>query len=124
MNCGVSADRSIMGNITMTISFRSSMLHEATMKKIEHLKKNVEVSKTIKREAIQVTFPQEIIIEILSWMPVKSLLRMKCACKQWCALIQDRHFIEKHLSRLSLRPTIHNNRVLKGTPSGESLRLI
>ncbi|KAB5533839.1 hypothetical protein DKX38_016925 [Salix brachista] len=90
------------------------MLHEATMKKIEHLKKNVEVSKTIKKEAIQVTFPQEIIIEILSWMPVKSLLRMKCSCKQWCALIQDRHFIEKHLSRLSLRPTIHNNRVLKG----------
>ncbi|WJZ96150.1 hypothetical protein VitviT2T_014863 [Vitis vinifera] len=42
--------------------------------------------------------PQEIVVEILNWMPVKYLLRMKCVCKQWNDLIQDRYFIQKHIS--------------------------
>ena len=40
-------------------------------------------------------------MEILSWLPVKYVLRMKCVCKQWYALTQDRHFIEKHMSRVT-----------------------
>ncbi|CAK7350889.1 unnamed protein product [Dovyalis caffra] len=51
---------------------------------------------------VQASIPQEIIIEILSWLPVKSLLTRKCVCKQWHALIQDRYFIEKHMSRSTL----------------------
>ncbi|XP_019157534.1 PREDICTED: F-box protein At5g65850-like [Ipomoea nil] len=43
--------------------------------------------------------PNEIIIEILSWLPVDTLLRVKCVCKSWRATIQDRNFIEKHMSR-------------------------
>uniref|UniRef100_A0A2N9ITD9 F-box domain-containing protein n=1 Tax=Fagus sylvatica TaxID=28930 RepID=A0A2N9ITD9_FAGSY len=48
----------------------------------------------------QQSIPLEIVMEILSWLPVKYVLRMKCVCKQWYALTQDRHFIEKHMSRL------------------------
>ncbi|XP_059645854.1 putative F-box protein At5g50220 [Cornus florida] len=43
--------------------------------------------------------PTDIIIEILSWLPVKNLLRLKCVCKQWYATIQHHHFIKKHVSR-------------------------
>ena len=41
-------------------------------------------------------------MEILSWLPVKYVLRMKCVCKQWYALTQDCQFIEKHMSRVKI----------------------
>ncbi|KAK0578504.1 hypothetical protein LWI29_011490 [Acer saccharum] len=44
-------------------------------------------------------FPREIFFEILSWLPVKYLVRCKCVCKQWYKLIEDRSFIMKHFSR-------------------------
>ena len=44
-------------------------------------------------------FPAEIIMEILSWLPVKFFGTPMIVCKQWYALIQDRHFIEKQMSR-------------------------
>ncbi|XP_022748049.1 F-box/kelch-repeat protein At3g23880-like [Durio zibethinus] len=43
--------------------------------------------------------PLEIQIEILSRMPVKSLIRFKCVQKSWCNLIQDRSFIVRHMDR-------------------------
>ncbi|KAK1400763.1 F-box domain-containing protein [Heracleum sosnowskyi] len=44
-------------------------------------------------------FPPEIIIEILSWLPIEFSGRVMLVCKQWYALIQDRHFMEKQMSR-------------------------
>lgn len=42
----------------------------------------------------------DIIIEILSWLPVESLLRFKCACKRWFLLIdQDNEFIAQQRVR-------------------------
>ncbi|KAI8556884.1 hypothetical protein RHMOL_Rhmol05G0290700 [Rhododendron molle] len=48
---------------------------------------------------IRATFhlPFEIAIEILSRLPVKSLLRFKSVCKTWYALIKTPSFISKHL---------------------------
>ncbi|XP_022748051.1 F-box protein CPR30-like [Durio zibethinus] len=43
--------------------------------------------------------PLEIQIEILSRMPVKSLIRFKCVQKSWCNLIQDPSFIVMHMDR-------------------------
>ncbi|KAK9924296.1 hypothetical protein M0R45_032676 [Rubus argutus] len=42
---------------------------------------------------------QDFVFEILSWLPVKSLLRFRCVCKSWCALISSSCFAKKHLSR-------------------------
>ncbi|KAI8556886.1 hypothetical protein RHMOL_Rhmol05G0290900 [Rhododendron molle] len=41
--------------------------------------------------------PIEITLEILSRLPVKSLLRFKSVCKNWNALIKTPDFISKHL---------------------------
>ncbi|KAL6139829.1 hypothetical protein ACLB2K_058130 [Fragaria x ananassa] len=41
-------------------------------------------------------FSEEIVSEILARLPVKSLLRFRCVCKSWCALIADSHFVKKH----------------------------
>ncbi|KAM7512003.1 hypothetical protein LguiB_010878 [Lonicera macranthoides] len=41
--------------------------------------------------------PQEVIIEILSRLPVKTLLKFKSVCKNWYAIIKSTNFISKHL---------------------------
>ncbi|KAK3012804.1 hypothetical protein RJ639_008031 [Escallonia herrerae] len=45
------------------------------------------------------TFPPEIIADVLSRLPVKSLLRLRCVSHLWRALIDSPHFIKTHLSR-------------------------
>ncbi|KAE8021690.1 hypothetical protein FH972_007560 [Carpinus fangiana] len=42
--------------------------------------------------------PEDVIMEILSRLPVKWLLRFKCVCKSWYALITNPDFINKHLT--------------------------
>ncbi|KAI8557007.1 hypothetical protein RHMOL_Rhmol05G0300400 [Rhododendron molle] len=45
--------------------------------------------------------PFEITIEILSRLPVKSLLRFKSVCKTWYDLIKTHYFVSKHLQTQS-----------------------
>ncbi|KAL6344389.1 hypothetical protein AAG906_039645 [Vitis piasezkii] len=42
---------------------------------------------------------QDIIVEILLRLPVKSLIRFRCVCKQWLSLITDPKFTKLHLTR-------------------------
>nr|POE76003.1 f-box protein cpr30 [Quercus suber] len=48
------------------------------------------------------------VIQILLWLPVVSLLRFKCVCKSWYALINGQNFINKHL--LHNQTTSNKNR--------------
>ncbi|KAM3270995.1 F-box/kelch-repeat protein like [Capsicum chacoense] len=50
-------------------------------------------------QAIEIQFQEEIIVEILSRLPVRSLHRFKCVSKYWKALISDPYFRMKHLNR-------------------------
>ncbi|XP_021817178.1 F-box/kelch-repeat protein At3g23880-like [Prunus avium] len=43
--------------------------------------------------------PEEILINILSRLPVKSLIRFICVCKLWSSLIRSSRFIGMHLNR-------------------------
>ncbi|KAF7142759.1 hypothetical protein RHSIM_Rhsim05G0180800 [Rhododendron simsii] len=43
--------------------------------------------------------PTGLISNILSWLPVKPLLRFRCVSKPWRDLIDDRHFIRSHINR-------------------------
>lgn len=47
--------------------------------------------------------PHELILEILSHLPVKPLLRFKCVCKSWNSLISDPQFAKLHLHRSSAK---------------------
>ena len=40
--------------------------------------------------------PQDVVVEILSRLPVKSLMRFNCVHKSWYALMRSHHFITKH----------------------------
>ncbi|XP_042507336.1 F-box protein CPR1-like [Macadamia integrifolia] len=51
-------------------------------------------------EAIPIkNLPEALITDILSRLPVKSLLRFRCVCKTWCALIDDPAFVKDHLNQ-------------------------
>ncbi|MCL7034567.1 hypothetical protein MKW94_022734 [Papaver nudicaule] len=53
------------------------------------------------------TFPDDILIEILSRLPVKSLMRFMSVCKHWRFFIkQNRHFIDLHFDRSKSRPNL------------------
>ncbi|PHT77438.1 hypothetical protein T459_20960 [Capsicum annuum] len=41
-------------------------------------------------------FPEEILVEILIRLPVKSLVRFRCVSKSWKTLISDEYFKAKH----------------------------
>lgn len=56
---------------------------------------------------------QDFVIEILSWLPVKSLLRFRCVCKSWRALISNFYFVNKHLSHA----VTTRLQILKSSPS-------
>ncbi|XP_062014761.1 F-box protein CPR1-like [Rosa rugosa] len=45
-------------------------------------------------------FDEAIIVDILSRLPTKSLLRFCSVCKLWLTLISDPYFVKKHLSRV------------------------
>ncbi|OMO85700.1 hypothetical protein CCACVL1_10044 [Corchorus capsularis] len=59
--------------------------------------------------------PQEIIANILSRLPVKHLIQLKCVSKPWRSLISDPQFAKLHLKAQS-----HNHRVLLLTEPLES----
>ncbi|XP_057457911.1 F-box/kelch-repeat protein At3g23880-like [Lotus japonicus] len=47
--------------------------------------------------------PDDLIAEVLSWLPVKHLMRLRCVCKSWNTLIiSDHTFIKLHLHRSAL----------------------
>ncbi|XP_062027273.1 F-box/kelch-repeat protein At3g23880-like [Rosa rugosa] len=43
-------------------------------------------------------YEEDVIAEILARLPGKSLMRFRCVCKSWRALISDSYFVKKHLS--------------------------
>ncbi|GAB2298398.1 hypothetical protein Dimus_032463 [Dionaea muscipula] len=45
---------------------------------------------------------EELLVEILARLPVRSLLRFKCVCKTWFSLIESKYFVGKHLSARSM----------------------
>ncbi|KAL7213691.1 hypothetical protein ACSBR2_016256 [Camellia fascicularis] len=56
-------------------------------------------------------FPMDLIVDILSRLPVKPLVRFRCVSKPWCALIDDPDFIKLHLNR-SINTKSHLNLIL------------
>ncbi|XVE81272.1 hypothetical protein DITRI_Ditri15bG0050400 [Diplodiscus trichospermus] len=56
--------------------------------------------------------PHEIIVNILSRLPVKTLLRSNCVCKPWRSLISDPHFARLQLIQLQKNSNVNLHQVL------------
>ena len=64
--------------------------------------------------------PVELVVEILSRLPVKSLLLFKSVCKSWKTLISDPKFAQTHIWNVIADPTITHQRIFfypKNKPS-------
>ncbi|KAI9113059.1 hypothetical protein K1719_015991 [Acacia pycnantha] len=58
-------------------------------------------------DGVTLFLPQEIITNILSFLPVKSLIKFQCVCKPWKNLIKTPSFIAAHLHHSTqLRPRL------------------
>ncbi|PHU24664.1 hypothetical protein BC332_09771 [Capsicum chinense] len=64
-----------------------------TRKRVVKRSKNMDVDGTM-----EVRLQEEIIMDILSRLPVLSLLRFKCVSKYWMTLISEPYFTLKHLN--------------------------
>ncbi|KAK7256016.1 hypothetical protein RIF29_29447 [Crotalaria pallida] len=54
----------------------------------------------------------DLLADILSRLQVKSLLRFKCVCKKWNALISHPHFAKTHFHRSTTDPTFTHHMLL------------
>ncbi|KAL3616908.1 hypothetical protein CASFOL_039302 [Castilleja foliolosa] len=63
--------------------------------------------------------PEELISNILSRLPVKSLLRFRCTSKQWHDLVIQPTFISAHLSRSSTALLIYSLKASSPAVNGE-----
>ncbi|XP_045822488.1 F-box/kelch-repeat protein At3g23880-like [Trifolium pratense] len=70
------------------------------------------------------TLPFDLIIEILSRLPVKQLLQLRCVCKSWKSLISDPKFAKKHLALVRLwNPSIRKFKELPRVRKPQSYQL-
>ncbi|KAI3900203.1 hypothetical protein MKW92_042463 [Papaver armeniacum] len=49
-----------------------------------------------------VILPEDVIFQILIWLPVQSLLRFKSVCRSWYVLIKSSHFIQRHTTTIAV----------------------
>ncbi|GAB4824476.1 hypothetical protein Ancab_040304 [Ancistrocladus abbreviatus] len=59
-----------------------------------------------KRRKERPVLPEDVLMEILSRLPGKSLMKCKRVCKSWYCLISDSGFILKHLSQYTCNPEV------------------
>ncbi|XVF37942.1 hypothetical protein REPUB_Repub20aG0054700 [Reevesia pubescens] len=64
--------------------------------------------------------PRDIIVDILSRLPVKYLIQLKCVCKPWLSLISDPQFAKLHLAQSKKNNSFNCLRVLLITEPLES----
>ncbi|PHT66898.1 hypothetical protein T459_31323 [Capsicum annuum] len=69
-------------------------------------------SRRRKSQFLHVQLPEEIIVEILSKLPVKSLLKFRRVSKSWLTLISSPGFIETHLRSSANHKDYNNHRVI------------
>ncbi|KAI4317711.1 hypothetical protein L6164_025560 [Bauhinia variegata] len=63
--------------------------------------------------------PDELIVEILSRLPVRSLLQFRCVCKSWKSLISDPFFVRKHLHLSTQNTSLSHHRIILNTTTAE-----
>ncbi|KAL4607542.1 hypothetical protein ACB092_09G182700 [Castanea dentata] len=56
--------------------------------------------------------PDDLVYEILTWVPVKSLIRFRCVSKSWYSTITSHKFIKTHLDRAKSSSNNNNEYLL------------
>ncbi|XP_058755534.1 F-box/kelch-repeat protein At3g23880-like [Vicia villosa] len=72
---------------------------EGKSQKFNHKLMNPCEGKSRKSNGSVEFLPEELITEVLSYLPVKSLMQLRCVCKTWNTLISHPKFIKQHLQQ-------------------------
>ncbi|KAK6133845.1 hypothetical protein DH2020_032395 [Rehmannia glutinosa] len=56
--------------------------------------------------------PGDVIIEILSWLPVQSILKFRCVCKSWLSSISSQQFVKTHLRNSKQDSNFRHHRII------------
>ncbi|OMO95327.1 hypothetical protein COLO4_15974 [Corchorus olitorius] len=65
-------------------------------------------SKGKEAKMLLMDLPTGMMMEILSWLPLKSFFKCRCVCKTWLQILSNPHFAKLHLSRSPSSILIHN----------------
>ena len=70
--------------------------------------------------------PEEMVIEILCWLPVKTLLRFRSVCKSWLSIISQPNFIKAHMDYTQIKPNKNASllRIIFGTLDDQRLKFV
>ncbi|XP_030547687.2 F-box/kelch-repeat protein At3g06240-like [Rhodamnia argentea] len=77
---------------------------------------NKHFAETSRSSAVAENVTEDIIIDILLRLPVKSLMRFKCVSKRWRSLISDQHFAKLHLERVISENVAPSQKIIKSNP--------
>ncbi|CAL5336323.1 F-box protein At3g07870-like [Camellia sinensis] len=81
------------------------------------MKQSIISKKKKNKQSIPEQVPIQVILEILSRLPIKSLFHCQLVCKEWFSSISDPHFAKLHLSRspisLLIKPIFRASRQLR-----------
>ncbi|CAN6193805.1 unnamed protein product [Urochloa humidicola] len=66
----------------------------------------MEAKKTKHGGAVGISLPDDVIFDVLSWLPVRSLCRFRCVSKAWRVLISDPAFAATQRSRAGAAPLL------------------
>ncbi|XP_061988801.1 F-box protein CPR1-like [Rosa rugosa] len=67
--------------------------------------------------------PEDIIVKILTRLPVKSLVRFRCVSKRWRSILSDSQFAKSHFRLAFEQKTLSHRLLVSGSSSLESLDL-
>ncbi|KAI3943877.1 hypothetical protein MKW92_002440 [Papaver armeniacum] len=99
-------------------SCRGSNRNEMMRLWLKKNKRRMRNKKTTKRKRKRISYQQHtigssivdddvVVCQILSRLPVKSLMRFKCVCKSWKSIMEeDSHFMNLHLGHSETRPSL------------------
>ncbi|KAK9077365.1 hypothetical protein SSX86_005702 [Deinandra increscens subsp. villosa] len=59
----------------------------------------------------EATLPENVTIDIISRLPIKTIISCKCVCKKWRDIVADPRFVDLHLSRSREALMIHEGKI-------------
>ncbi|KAL6135064.1 hypothetical protein ACLB2K_067292 [Fragaria x ananassa] len=82
---------------------QSKPISKPALKLLWMIRKRKHLSLSFRRSSMPdgcaavLTDHEDILVEILARLPVKTLMRFRCVCTTWRSLIADPHFVKKHM---------------------------
>ena len=107
-NCGISINPTNHLSSLKSIKTKKNNMHVAMGRRKGKRSRACQDGNKGEAKRLLTDLPTGIVMDILSWLPLKSLFNCRYVCKTWLQIISDPHFAKLHLSRSSMNILIKN----------------